>query len=148
MKGHTPEAMDQKYMLVASYVMPVLKGSKLEPEDVILNEGEKGDPDCPEDPNGVLSGGPDCPEDPDGVLSGGPDCPEDPDGVPSGGPDCPEDPDGVLSGGQVDEASEGLKVHFDGSEIIGLFEEEEDPGPEPLKGSRAGRVGSSEPRVQ
>ncbi|OLP84473.1 Transposon Ty1-NL2 Gag-Pol polyprotein [Symbiodinium microadriaticum] len=133
MKGHTPEAMDQKYMLVASYVMPVLKGSKLEPEDVILNEGEKGDPDCPEDPNGVLSGGPDCPEDPDGVLSGGPDCPEDPDGVPSGGPDCPEDPDGVLSGGQVDEASEGLKVHFDGSEIIGLFEEEEDPGPEPLK---------------
>ncbi|CAE7947416.1 unnamed protein product [Symbiodinium sp. KB8] len=47
-RGHTPEAMDQKYMLVASYVMPLLKGRKCGPEDEIINEPEGGVGDIPE----------------------------------------------------------------------------------------------------
>ena len=103
-RGHTPEAMDQKYMLVASYVMPLLKSRKCGPEDEIVNEPEGGVGDIPEgpvvdDPNEVLPGGP-VVNDPDEVLPGGP-VVNDPDEVLPGGP-VVNDPDEVLPGGPVD----------------------------------------------
>ncbi|OLP91876.1 Copia protein [Symbiodinium microadriaticum] len=94
-RGHTPEAMDQKYMLVASYVIPKLKASNGGPEDEIVNEPEGGvgyveppaDPVADADSNGVLPGGPVAHADSDGVLPGGPVADADSDGVLPGGPD-------------------------------------------------------------
>ena len=91
-KGHTPEAMDNRYMLVASYVMPALKGHQCEPGDEIINEPEAGVGEIA-DSDGVLPGGPTA--DSDGVLPGGPSA--DSDGVLPGGPSA--DSDGVLPGG-------------------------------------------------
>ncbi|CAE7251649.1 unnamed protein product [Symbiodinium sp. CCMP2592] len=45
--GHTPEALDNKYMLVASYVMPVLPGRAKGFEDDIINVPGAGVGDIP-----------------------------------------------------------------------------------------------------
>ena len=41
-KGQNPDGSDYRYMLVASYTMPVLEGRKCQPGDEIVNESDDG----------------------------------------------------------------------------------------------------------
>ena len=119
-RGHTPEAMDQKYMLVASYVMPLLKGRKCGPEDEIINEPEGGVGDIPEgpvvnDPDEVLPEGP-VVNDPHEVLPEGP-VVNDPDEVLPEGP-VVNDPHEVLPEGPV--VNDPDEVLPEGPDTVGL----------------------------
>ena len=56
-KGHTPDALDCKYMLVGSYTMPVLREGVCEPRDLIVNDSGAGVGDVqPASPAGLLDG--------------------------------------------------------------------------------------------
>eukprot|EP00439_Symbiodinium_sp_Y106_P022158 s6090_g2.t1 len=115
-RGHTPEAKDLKYMLVASYTMPRLSEGRLGPQDEIINEPEGGVGEIPLD--GPV---PEVPREvPDGPV------PEVPGEVPDGPvPEVPgEVPDGPVP--EVPgEVSDGPVVDLDG-----VFDEEESQGEE------------------
>ena len=159
-KGHTPEAMDQKYMLVASYVMLMLSGVECDPGDEIINEPEGGIGDVfpPGDPkhsasDGVLPAGDPKHSASDGVLPAGDLEHSASDGVlPAGDPEHSAS-DGVLPAGDPEHsASDGVlpagdPEHpvLDGAspagvhlgevafpDLEGVFDEEEEPPSMPI----------------
>ena len=109
-KGHTPEGLDQKYMLVASYTMPLMRRGVLESQDEIINTDARpdgvlpGDPATDARPDGVLPGDPATDARPDGVLPGDPATDARPDGVLPGDPATDARPDGVLPGDPATDA--------------------------------------------
>ena len=94
-KGQSPDGMNYKYMLVASYTMPVIKGRRVGPEDEIVNEeaGGVGDIDLGCDPEELPVKGPEPTGDPEELPVKGPEPAGDPEELPVKGPEPTGDPE-------------------------------------------------------
>ena len=93
-KGHTPDGLDFRYMLVASYTMPVLEGRKCQPEDEIINGDGGGVGEL--EPPGDLVAPPDSVQEPPGDLVAPPDSVQEPPGDLVAPPDSVQEPPGDL----------------------------------------------------
>ena len=94
-KGQSPDGMNYKYMLVASYTMPVIKGRRVGPEDEIVNEeaGGVGDIDLGCDSEELPVKGPEPAGDPEELPVKGPEPAGDPEELPVKGPEPAGDPE-------------------------------------------------------
>ena len=125
-KGHTPDGLDFRYMLVASYTMPVLEGRNCQPEDEIINDEGGGIGEL--EPHGDLVAPPDSVQEPPGDLVAPPDSVQEPPGDLVAPPDSVQEPtEGPVFDDECDVVPDRA------ADLDDLFVEEEGEDARPLE---------------